>query len=47
MIPIEIKNSSAVEIFKSKISKWDSNDCGCKLCQNYLHRIGYLNLFYV
>ena len=44
MIPIEIKNSSTVEIFKSKISKWKPNDCDCKLCQDYLHRIGFVNL---
>ena len=45
MIPIEIKNSWAVEIFKSKISKWEPNDCDCKLCQDYLPRIRYFNLF--
>ena len=44
MITIEIKNSLTVEIFKSKISKWEPNDYGCKLCQDYLHRIGYVNL---
>ena len=44
MIPIEIKNSSTVEIFKSKISKWEPNDCNCKLCQVYLNRIGYVKL---
>ena len=42
MIPIEIKNYSTVEIFKSKISKCEPNDCECKLCQDYLHRIGYV-----
>ena len=47
MIPIEIKNSSTVEIFKSKISKWEPNDCDCKLCQDYLHGIGYVNLLNV
>ena len=26
MIPIEIKNSSTVEIFKSRMSKWETND---------------------
>ena len=41
MIPIEIKNYSTVEVFKSKISKWEPNDCDCK----ELHRIGYVNLF--
>ena len=44
MIPIEIKNSSTVAIFKTKISKWKPNDCDCKLCQDYLHRIGFVNL---
>ena len=44
MITIEIKNSLTVEIFKSKISKWEPNDCECKLCQDYLHRTGYINL---
>ena len=43
MIPIEIKISSTVEIFNSKISKWEPNDCDCKLFQDYMHRIGYVN----
>ena len=44
MIPIEIKNSLTVEVFKSKISKWEPNDCECKLFQDYLHKIEYVNL---
>ena len=44
MIPIEIKNFLTVEIFKSKISKWEPSNCDCKLCQDYLHRIGCVNL---
>ena len=44
LIPIEIKNSLSVEMFKSKMIKWEPNDCDCNLCQVYLHRIGYLNL---
>ena len=44
MIPIEIKNSSTVEMFKSKISKWEPNDCDGKLCQNFLRRNGYVKL---
>ena len=43
MIPIEIKNYSTIEIFKTKISKLEPNDCDCKVCQDYLHRIGYVN----
>ena len=45
VLPIEIKNSSTAETFKSKISKWEPNHYDCKLCQDYLHRIGYVNLF--
>ena len=45
MLPIEMKNSLTVEIFKSKISKWEPNDCDCKRCQDYLHGIGYVKLF--
>ena len=44
MATIEIKNPSTVEMFKNKISKWEPNDCNCKLCHDYLHRIGYVNL---
>ena len=44
MILIKIKNSSTVEMFKSKMSKWEPNECDCKLCQDYLHRNGYVNL---
>ena len=32
MIPIEIKNSLSVQMFKIKISKWEPNDCDCKFC---------------
>ena len=42
IIPIEIKNSSSVEMIKNKTSKWEPNECCCKLCQYYLHRIGML-----
>ena len=45
MLPIEMKNSLTVEIFKSKIRKWEPNDCDCKRCQDYLHGIGYVKSF--
>ena len=41
---MKIKNSSTVEILKSKISKWKPKDCDCKLCQVYLNRNGYVKL---
>ena len=44
MIPTKIKNSASVEMFKNKISKLKPNDCDCKLCQDYLYGIEYVNL---
>ena len=52
MIPIKtktslsemFKNKITLEIFKNKISKWEPNDCDCKLCLYYLSRIRYANL---
>ena len=44
MIPVEIKNSATVEMFKSKISNGEPNNSGYKLCPVYFHRIEYVNL---
>ena len=44
MIPMEIKNSVSIESFKEKIRKWEPSSCYCKLCQPYIHNLGYVNL---
>ena len=44
MIPLEIKNSVSIKRFKEKIRKWESSSCSCKLCQPYIHNLGYVNL---
>ena len=44
MIPIEINNSSSVKMFANKRSKWEPNHFYCKLCQNFLYRVVYVNL---
>ena len=43
-IPIEIKNSTNLSIFKNKIRNWCPDECPCRLCQNYLYRLGYINI---
>ena len=43
-IPIQIKNSVNLSIFKSKIRNWSPDECPCRLCQVYLHRLGYTNI---
>ena len=40
MLRIEIKNSSSIEIFKNKTSKWKPNNCDYKPYQDYLYRTG-------
>ena len=44
MMPTEIKDSTRVEVFFKKNKKLESSDCDCKLCQDYLDSIGYVNL---
>ena len=43
-VPIQIKNSINLSIFKSKIRNWSPDECPCRLCQVYLHRLGYTNV---
>ena len=41
IVPLEIKNSDSVEVFKSKIRKWKPN-CSCYLCKTYINNIGFV-----
>ena len=43
MIPNEIKNSTSVHVFKTKIKKWIPTQCPCRLCLDYIPNIGYIN----
>ena len=43
MVPEEIKNSSSVQIFKSKIKNWVPPQCPCRLCAEFVSNLGYLN----
>ena len=42
-----MKDSTSTEIFKNKISKWQSSDSGGKICQEYLYSTGYVNLLVI
>ena len=44
MVPTDIKALSSLELFKEKIRKWEPKECHCKLCKNYVHNIGYVNV---
>ena len=43
-MPNELKESTSLNEFKSKIKTWKPENCPCKLCKIYLQRIGYLQV---
>ena len=42
LLPLEIKKSESLAIFKSKIKKWIPSQCPCRLCRTYLPQIGFI-----
>ena len=35
-VPIPIKDSSSLEIFKATIKLWNCDDCPCDLCKRFI-----------
>ena len=44
MVPLEIKNSGSVEIFKIKSRNWEPKDCYCYLYKTYINNLGFVNV---
>ena len=42
LLPLEIKQSESLAIFKSKIKKWIPSQCPCRPCRTYLPQIGFI-----
>ena len=42
-VPIDIKNSPTLAIFKQKIKQWTPSECQCGICKNYLFQLGFVN----
>ena len=42
LVPNEIKTSTSLSIFKSKIKHWIPNDCPCRLCKVYVANVGFI-----
>ena len=40
----ELKESTSLNEFRSKIKTWKPENCLCKLCKTYFQRIGYLQV---
>ena len=43
-VPLEIKNSESVKIFKTKIRNWEPKHCYCYLCKAYVNNLGFVNV---
>ena len=41
-LPINIRNSESLSIFKAKIKVWKPDNCTCRLCKEYLNGVGFI-----
>ena len=42
IIPVNIRNSISVSVFKTKIKTWVPRSCPCRLCKVYVPELGFL-----
>ena len=42
LIPSDIKNSSTLDSFKTKIKLWKTNGCPCRLCKTFVPGLGFI-----
>ena len=42
MIPVDLKNTTSLPLFKVKIKKWVPPDCPCRLCKTLVPHLGFL-----
>ena len=47
MIPTEIRNAESLNIFKSKIKLWKPVSCPCRVCNNFIHGVGFCQYYLV
>ena len=45
LIPSEIKSADNIEQFKSRVRRWSTVKCPCRLCKNYIEGLGYVDTF--
>ena len=41
-MPIDMKNSASLAIFKQRIRTWVPDSCPCRLCKVYVQNLGYI-----
>ena len=42
IIPIDMRNSTSLSTFKSRIKQWVPHSCLCRLCKVYIPQLGFL-----
>ena len=42
MVPEKMKQKSSLFAFKREIKQWVPDNCRCRICKNYLPRIGFI-----
>ena len=45
LIPEELKNITSLNIFKKEIRRWKPKNCPYRICRNYVHNLGFVELF--
>ena len=43
MIPVNIKSSESLNVFKSKIKYWIPNYCPCQICKTDIGQVAFVN----
>ena len=42
LVPNNIKESTSLLEFKTKIKRWKPNSCTCRLCRSYIYNLGFI-----
>ena len=42
LVSDRLKEFSSISSFKNKIKRWQREICPCRLCKNYISRVGFL-----
>ena len=43
IVPVNIKQSNSLQVFKSKIKNWIPSECSCRLCKAYIAGVGFID----
>ena len=43
-IPIEIRNSSTLELCKQDIKRWKARKYPCRMCKDFINSVGFVNI---